>query len=168
MHHLIDGDHFLVYCFTKEDEASLELKQGRAARDPGDAPDGDEPTYFHFVEQEMLTQFLLVFDEGTDVRVRALPPKGVYYENIERKMLLKKKHVNDVVKLMHTPMSKEVQQEHKETLARVTDPLFPLVRADADADADGEVDDGAFGLNGASAETANAIRQEAIDVFGEE
>ena len=72
------------------------------------------------------------------------------------------------MKLTHVPMSKEEEQESEEALAEVTDPLFPLARADADADADGELDDAAFGLNGTSAETANAIRQEAIDVFGEE
>ncbi|KAM5537103.1 hypothetical protein V8D89_009249 [Ganoderma adspersum] len=185
-----DGDHFLAYYLTKEDEAALEFKQGRVARDLGDVPDGDEPTYFHFVrdyetvkvEQEVPNEFLLVLDEGTDefetdVRGGAPRPKGAYYKNIERKMLLKKKRVNtyesygdkwDVVKLTHTPMSKEEEQEREEALAEVTDPLFPLARADADADADGEVDDAAFGLNGTSAETANAIRQEAIDVFGEE
>lgn len=74
----------------------------------------------------------------------------------------------DVVKLTHVPMSKEEEQEREEALAEVIDPLFPLARADVDADADGEVDDAAFGLNGASAETVDAIRQEAIDVFGEE
>ncbi|PIL33234.1 hypothetical protein GSI_04684 [Ganoderma sinense ZZ0214-1] len=185
-----DGDHFLAYYLTKEDKAALEFKQGRAARDPGDVPDGDEPTYFHFVrdyemvkvEQEVPNEFLLMLDEGTDefetdVQGGVLRPKGAYYKNIERKMLLKKKRVNtyesygdkwDIVKLTHTPMSKEEEQEREEALAEVTDPLFPLARADADADTDGELDDGAFGLNGASAETANTIRQEAINVFGEE
>ena len=102
-----DGDHFLAYYLTKEDEAALEFKQGRAARDPGDVSDGDEPTYFHFVrdygtvkvEQEVPNEFLLVLDEGTDefetdVRGGAPRPKGAYYKNIERKMLLKKKRVN--------------------------------------------------------------------------
>ena len=70
----------------------------------------------------------------------------------------------DVVKLTHTPMSKEEEQEREEALAEVVDPLFPLARADAD----GSVDDAALGLNGTSAETANAIWQEAIGVFGEE
>lgn len=103
-----DGDHFLAYYLTKEDEAALEFKQGRMARLPGEAsPEGDESTYFHFVrdyetvkvEQEVPNEFLLVLDEGTDefetdLRGGAPRPKGAYYKNIERKMLLKKKRVN--------------------------------------------------------------------------
>ncbi|EJF59351.1 hypothetical protein DICSQDRAFT_162524 [Dichomitus squalens LYAD-421 SS1] len=184
-----DGDHFLAYYLTKEDEAAVQFKENRLAREP-DAPPEDEPTYFHFVrdyetvkvEQEVPNEFLLVLDEGTDefdtdTKGGVPRPKGAYYKNIERKMLLKKKRVNtyesygdkwDVVKLTHVPMSKEEEQEREEALAEVIDPLFPLARADVDTDADGEVDDAAFGLNGASAETVDAIRQEAIDVFGEE
>ena len=101
-----DGDHFLAYYLTKEDEAAIQFKQNRLAREP-DAPPEDEPTYFHFVrdyetvkvEQEVPNEFLLVLDEGTDefetdVRGGAPRPKGAYYKNIERKMLLKKKRVN--------------------------------------------------------------------------
>ncbi|KAM5544262.1 hypothetical protein V8D89_001922 [Ganoderma adspersum] len=166
---------------SNEDEATLEFKRGRMAHDQvEDAPDGDEPTYFHFVrdyetfkvKQQMPNEFLLVLDEGTDefetdVRGGALPPKRAYYKNIERKMLLKKKRVNtyesygdkwDVVK-------QGGRAGREEALAEVTDPLFPLARADADADADGEVDDTAFGLNATSTETANAIRQETINVL---
>ena len=44
------------------------------------------------------------------------------------------------MKLTHVPMSKEEEQEREEALAEVTDPLFPLARADADADADGDAD----------------------------
>ena len=99
-----DGDHFLAYYLTKEDEAAVQFKQERLAREPDAAPAAeDEPTYFHFVrdyetvkvEQEVPNEFLLVLDEGTDDfdggRAR---PKGAYYKNIERKMLLKKKRVN--------------------------------------------------------------------------
>ena len=101
-----DGDHFLAYYLTKENEAAVEFKQGRLARDP-DAPPEDEPTYFNFVrdyetvkvEQEVPNEFLLVLDEGrdefeTDARGGVPRPKGAYYKNIERKMLLKKKRVN--------------------------------------------------------------------------
>ena len=97
-----DGDHFLAYYLTKEDEAALKFKQGRAARDPGDVSDGDEPTCFLFVrdyetvkvEQEVPNEFLLVLDEGLDEFDSKGRPKGAYYKNIERKMLLKKKRVN--------------------------------------------------------------------------
>lgn len=64
-----------------------------------------QPTFFHFVrdyetvkvEQEVPNEFLLVLDEGTDEfdsKRRVPRPKGAYYKNIERKMLLKKKRVN--------------------------------------------------------------------------
>ena len=56
---------------------------------------------FHFVrdyetvkvEQEVPNEFLLVLDEGSD-EFDNKRPKGAYYKNIERKMLLKKKRVN--------------------------------------------------------------------------
>lgn len=77
----------------------------------------------------------------------------------------------DVVKLTHTPMSAEEAQEREDALAEVVDPMFPLARGDADADAEGELDDAAaaaaHGLNG----VANGARHEivdAVDVFGEE
>ena len=63
-----------------------------------------QPTLFHFVrdyetvkvEQEVPNEFLLVLDEGGDeVDAKGVPrPKGAYYKNIERKMLLKKKRLN--------------------------------------------------------------------------
>ena len=65
-----------------------------------------QPTLFgHFVrdyetvkvEQEVPNEFVLVLDEGTDefdTKGSAPRPKGAYYKNIERKMLLKKKRVN--------------------------------------------------------------------------
>ncbi len=61
-------------------------------------------------------------------------------------------------------MSREEEQEREEALAEVVDPLFPLSRADADADGEGEVDDAAGAANGASSRNAIA---DAIDVFGE-
>ncbi|KAI0832072.1 RNA polymerase II-associated [Trametes gibbosa] len=187
-----DGDHFLAYYLTKEDEDAVEFKRNRLARSPDDPPE-DEPTNFHFVrdyetvkvEQEVPNEFLLVLDDGTadedalDDKKAAQPrPKGAYYKNIERKMLLKRKRVNtyeaygdkwDVVKLTHTPMSAEEAQEREDALSEVVDPLFPLARGDADADAEGEVDEAAasHGLNG----SANGVRHDivdAVDVFGED
>ena len=50
------------------------------------------------VEQEVPNEFLLVLDDGMsnedDVDTKKSRPKGAYYKNIERKMLLKKKRVN--------------------------------------------------------------------------
>ncbi|RDX54366.1 RNA polymerase II-associated [Lentinus brumalis] len=180
-----DGDHFLAYYLAKDDEDAIAFKQNRLARSPDDPPE-EEPSAFHFVrdyetvkvEQEVPNEFLLVLDEGSDPfdadnHAGHVRPKGAYYKNIERKMLLKKKRVNtyesygdkwDVVKLRHVPMSREEEQEREEALAEVVDPLFPLSRADADADGEGEVDDAAGAANGASSRNAIA---DAIDVFGE-
>ncbi|KAM5544474.1 hypothetical protein V8D89_002134 [Ganoderma adspersum] len=41
------GDHFLAHYLLKEDEAAVEYKQDRTRRDSLDAPNMDEPTYFH-------------------------------------------------------------------------------------------------------------------------
>jgi RNA polymerase II-associated factor 1 len=54
------------------------------------------------VEQEVPNEFLLVLDTGVDstpddsdkTKSVSRRPKGAYYKNIERKMLLKKKRVN--------------------------------------------------------------------------
>ncbi|KAI0642319.1 RNA polymerase II-associated [Trametes meyenii] len=188
-----DGDHFLAYYLTKEDEDATQFKKERLARSPDDPPE-DEPAHFHFVrdyetvkvEQEVPNEFLLVLDDGMSNEddldsKKPLPrPKGAYYKNIERKMLLKKKRVNtyesygdkwDVIKLTHTPMSAEEAQEREDALAEVIDPLFPLARGDADADAEGEVDDGVVGINGHDSHGVNGARHEivdAVDVFGEE
>ena len=53
-----DGNHLLADYLTNKDDAALEFKRGRVARDPGDVPDGDEPTYLRFVS-----------DYGTTVKV---------------------------------------------------------------------------------------------------
>ncbi|KAI0793721.1 RNA polymerase II-associated [Fomes fomentarius] len=179
-----DGDHFLAYYLTKEDEDAIAFKQIRLTRGPDEPPE-EEPTYFHYirdyetvkVEQEVPNEFLLVLDEGQD-EFEGKRPKGAYYKNIERKMLLKKKRVNtyesygdrwDVVRLTHELMTKEEEQEREEALAEVVDPLYLLARADADADAEGEVDD-SLGFNSGHDATSsrNAIVDAlAIDVFGE-
>ncbi|CDO68390.1 hypothetical protein BN946_scf184815.g37 [Trametes cinnabarina] len=187
-----DGDHFLAYYLTKEDEDAVEFKRNRLAHSPDDPPE-EEPTLFHFVrdyetvkiEQEVPNEFLLVLDDGgvqdenADQKQRSRP-KGAYYKNIERKMLLKKKRVNtyesygdkwDVIRLTHTPMSAEEAQEREDALAEVVDPHYPLSRADADVDAEGEVDDSAPGVNGYGGSDVNGSRHaivDAVDVFGEE
>ena len=68
---------------------------------------------FHFVrdyetvkvEQEVPNEFVLVLDEGSsEFDTKTAPrPKGAYYKNIERKMLLKKKRVNVRLPLSHSP-----------------------------------------------------------------
>jgi len=179
-----DGDHFLAYYLTKEDEAAIQFKEERLARDP-DAPEEEEPTNFHFVrdyevvkvEQEVPNEFLLVVNDGEeDVKdefgdSKSSRAKGAYYKNIERKMLLKKRRVNsyeayvdkwDVVKVTHVPMSKEEEDEREEALAEVNDPMYLLNRADMDAEGE-EVEEEA------EAERPNGDTGiiDPIDVFGE-
>lgn len=188
-----DGDHFLAYYLTKDDETALEFKQNRLARSP-DAPEEDEPTPFQFardyetvkVEQEVPNEFLLVIDDGDakleDVKDEDVKPqkprvKGAYYKNIERKMLLKKKRQNayeayggdkwDIIKITHAQMSPEEENEREEALAEVMDPMYLLSRADADAE--GEIDDtvvGTSGVNG-DAHGDRGITDDALEVFGE-
>ncbi|KAH7885866.1 RNA polymerase II-associated [Phlebopus sp. FC_14] len=159
-----DGDHFLAYYLTKDDEAALSFK---ANRQEGALPEPDEEskaTAFHFVrdyetvkiEQEVPNEFLLVIDDG-DTRPSASSSgeergKGAYYKNIERKMTLKKKRTNNqetyvdrwqVVHISHVPMSKEELDEREDLLAEVVDPGYLLNRIDADAD--GEIDTEAVG-----------------------
>ncbi|KZT25259.1 hypothetical protein NEOLEDRAFT_1156439 [Neolentinus lepideus HHB14362 ss-1] len=158
-----DGDHFLAYYLTKDEESAIEFTNAR--NDRSRAPlDEEEPTAFHFVrdyevvkvEQEVPNEFLLVLDDGdaqdtsedgSESRSERRR-KGAYYKNIERKMILKKKRQNiheayldkwHVVKVSHVPMSKEEEDERDETMAEVMDPMYLLARGDADAE--GEVDD---------------------------
>ncbi|TCD69476.1 hypothetical protein EIP91_007602 [Steccherinum ochraceum] len=180
-----EGDHFLAYYLTKEDEAAIQFKEERMARDPN-APEEDEPTNFHFVrdyevvkvEQEVPNEFLLVINDEEDVKdefgddkPEKPRAKGVYYKNIERKMLLKKRRVNsyqaygdkwDVVKVTHVPMSKEEEDEREEALAEVNDPMYLLNRADMDAEGE-EVEEETEIVR--PSEDGGVI--DAIDVFGE-
>ncbi|KAL6308280.1 RNA polymerase II-associated [Sparassis latifolia] len=183
-----DGDHFLAFYLTKEDEAAIEFKRERLARSP-DAPEEDEPTPFHFVrdyetvkvEQEVPNEFLLMLDDGdakeeyadVDTKSKERRAKGAYYKNIERKMLLKKKRVNsyeayldkwDVVKVTHAPMSKEELDEREDALAEVMDPMYLLSRGDADAE--GEVED--EGVAEMSRHAHGDENTDAVDVFGED
>jgi len=186
-----DGDHFLAYYLSKEDEAAVSFKADRLAKDPN-APDEDEPTSFHFVrdyevvkvEQEVPNEFLLVIDDGeVDLKDEDIDSpkktrvKGAYYKNIERKMLLKKKRGNyqsyhdkwDVVKVTHVAMSKEEEDEREEALAEVMDPMYLLSRGDVDAE--GEVELEVEDIGGAirPVEVVSAQAQaDALDVFGED
>ncbi|KAH0835703.1 RNA polymerase II-associated [Lanmaoa asiatica] len=153
-----DGDHFLSYYLTKDDESALEFKERRRNGTP------PATTAFYIlrdyetikIEQEVPNEFLLVIDRGnTQPSVSSSGEervKGAYYKNIERKMTLKKRRTNameayvdkwQVVHISHVPMSKEELDEREELLAEVTDPAFLLNRDDVDAD--GEIDVDALG-----------------------
>lgn len=183
-----DGDHFLAYYLTKEDEAAVAFKSERLSRDPNN-PEEDEPTSFHFVrdyevvkvEQEVPNEFLLVIDDGDmefdeDSQPWKKPrTKGAYYKNIERKMLLKKKRGThqayhdkwDVVKVTHVPMSKEEEDEREEALAEVMDPMYLLSRGDVDAEGEVELDaeEVPISIRTDEMDQAHAV---AVDVFGED
>jgi RNA polymerase II-associated factor 1 len=117
-----DGEHFLAYYLTKDDEAALEFKRRRL--DPPSEPHevtgsiivgtvrlilAPQAVHFHFerdyelrkIEREVPNEFLLVLDEGVgeediygDVTELPKRPKGAYYKNLERKMMLKRKRQN--------------------------------------------------------------------------
>ncbi|KAJ8518304.1 hypothetical protein ONZ45_g4616 [Pleurotus djamor] len=159
-----DGDHFLAYYITQDDESAIKFKEKRASLSPYEIPDEDEETVFHWardyetvkIEQEVPNEFLLVIDDGSqDDPLEDLKPqqlrrsKAAYYKNIERKMILKKKRANmqeeyedkwEVIRVTHSPMSKEEEEEREELMVEVTDPMY--LRRDADAEGEVEVDDG--------------------------
>ncbi|KAF8202390.1 RNA polymerase II-associated protein, partial [Pholiota molesta] len=131
-----EHDSFLAFYLTETDDAAIAFKETRFGQAPYEVPENEEETTFHFVrdyetvkvEQEVPNEFLLVLSDGDppvdvddlDAELKPRREKGAYYKNIERKMHLKKKRVND---------------EREEALAEVTDPMY-LMR-----DADGEMDD---------------------------
>jgi len=146
----------------------LKFKETRFGIPPYEVPEDQEETIFHFVrdyetvkvEQEVPNEFLLVIHDGdatdglddlTSDKTHPGPrEKGAYYKNIERKMLLKKKRANmyeqyedkwEIIRVTHAAMSKEEEDEREEALAEVADPMFLMVRGDADADGEIEVDD---------------------------
>ncbi|KAF5336720.1 hypothetical protein D9758_015083 [Tetrapyrgos nigripes] len=163
-----EHDSFLAYYLTKEDDDALKLKSIRSSLAPYEIPEDEESTVFNFirdyetvkVEQEVPNEFLLVLDDGPvskdfedvfadedDQKSRSNRPKGAYYKNIERKMTLKKKRVNqyeeyedkwELIRLTHTSMSKEEEDEREDALAEVMDPMYMLR---GEVDADGEVDE---------------------------
>ncbi|RDB23952.1 RNA polymerase II-associated protein 1 [Hypsizygus marmoreus] len=164
-----EHDSFLAYYLTQDDDSALKFKDTRFGLQPYEVPENEEETIFHFVrdyetvkvEQEVPNEFLLVLHDGD--RPESLDDltngidhkpsrkrKGAYYKNIERKMLLKKKRANvyeqyedkwEIIRVKHASMSKEEEDEREEALAEVADPMFLMVRGDADADGDIEVDD---------------------------
>ncbi|KAH7922312.1 hypothetical protein BV22DRAFT_1070656 [Leucogyrophana mollusca] len=190
-----DGDHFLAYYLTKDDEAAISFKSDRLTKVPRDVDEEPRSTAFHFVrdyetvkiEQEVPNEFLLVLDDGENgggVNMSGEErTKAAYYKNIERKMTLKKKRTNtlesygdkwQVVNMSHLPMSKEELDEREEVLAEVMDPMYLLGRGDADADGEGEVDDGGDGIGDAvtrldekepGVEYAVADTAEMVDIF---
>ncbi|KAF9479588.1 RNA polymerase II-associated protein [Pholiota conissans] len=164
-----EHDSFLAFYLTDTDDAAIAFKETRFGQAPYEVPEDEEETIFRFVrdyetvkvEQEVPNEFLLVLSNGDppveiddlDTEPRPRREKGAYYKNIERKMHLKKKRVNiydqyddkwEIIRVLHAPMSKEEEDEREEALAEVTDPMY-LMR-----DADGEVDDTAGNLPGAS------------------
>ncbi|THU92733.1 RNA polymerase II-associated protein [Dendrothele bispora CBS 962.96] len=192
-----DHDSFLAYYLTKEDEDALKLKEVRSSLAAYEIPEDEEPITFNFirdyetvkVEQEVPNEFLLVLDDGPsqskdfdevfaddedeNKNQRSDRPKGAYYKNIERKMTLKKKRVNqyeeyedkwEIIRLTHTTMSKEEEDEREEALAEVLDPMYMtrmMMRADGEgeADADGEVDTVEVDADG--------VNPTALEVFGD-
>ncbi|KAI0339481.1 hypothetical protein BDW22DRAFT_1409092 [Trametopsis cervina] len=163
-----DGDHFLAYYLTKEDQTAVEFKEARMARPVnGEQDEDEEATAFHFVrdyevmrvEQEVPNEFLLVLDDGVgesestaDEEIKPSRPraKGAYYKNIERKMVLKKRRINSygqetkkwhIIRLKHTKMSEEEEREREETAAEVLDPVYLLTGGDADAEGEVEIED---------------------------
>jgi RNA polymerase II-associated factor 1 len=153
-----EGDHFLAYYLTETDDPAVEFKERRASTQPYEVQDHEWETTFHFVrdyetvkiEREVPNEFLLVIDQGEEPETRS---KGAYYKNIERKMILKKRRVNqheeyqdkwEIVRLTHAVVSPEEKEERDEARAEVLDPSYTEKlmsgRGDADADAEGELD----------------------------
>ncbi|KAG6869204.1 hypothetical protein C0993_009067 [Termitomyces sp. T159_Od127] len=165
-----EHDSFLAYYLTQDDESALRFKETRFALLPYEVPEEQEETIYNFVrdyetvkvEQEVPNEFLLVLNDGEPAesfddltngieRKASRRSKGAYYKNIERKMILKKKRATiyeqyddkwEVIRLKHSEMSKEEEDEREEALAEVVDPMFLMVRGDVDADGDIEVEDG--------------------------
>ncbi|KZV91509.1 hypothetical protein EXIGLDRAFT_648223 [Exidia glandulosa HHB12029] len=138
-----DGDHFLAYYLTKDDDASERFKSRRRGQygetDPSTTP-------FQFVrdyetvkiEREVPNEFVLVLDDGDLPPARvgttgplATRPRGAYYKNIERKITLKKKRVNkydtaytdkwDVITLSRIPIAGDEERDRAEAVAIVQD-----------------------------------------------
>ncbi|KAF8623205.1 hypothetical protein AX15_006443 [Amanita polypyramis BW_CC] len=176
-----EHDSFLAYYLTQDDESAIRFKGARASLPPYEALEDQQETVFHFVrdyetvkvEQEVPNEFLLVLHDGGlpsedddddgGSKKHAYKIKGAYYKNVERKMQLKKKRANqyeqyedkwEVIRVSHTTMSKDEEEEREEALAEVTDPLYLIGRVDADADGELEMEDhSVFGQNGYSIPT---------------
>ncbi|PFH51857.1 hypothetical protein AMATHDRAFT_2756 [Amanita thiersii Skay4041] len=175
-----EHDSFLAYYLTQDDDSAVRFKETRASLLPYEISEEQEETAFHFVrdyetvkvEQEVPNEFLLVLYDGDapddfglyDDKGSIHRGRGAYYKNIERKMLLKKKRANqyeqyddkwEIIRVTHTTMSKEEEEEREEALAEVTDPLYLIGRVDMDADGELETEDqGMFSQHGYSIPTA--------------
>ncbi|KAJ7696458.1 RNA polymerase II-associated [Mycena rosella] len=153
-----EHDSFLAYYLTADDESAQKFKDTRKALAPYEVPPEREETIFHFVrdyetvkvEQEVPNEFMLVIEAAGEMR-----PKGAYYKNIERKMLLKKKRVHaydgyndkwEIIRMTHVEMGEEEEAERNELLAEVDNPRF--LREDVDADGDVELEDVGAGAGG--------------------
>ncbi|KAJ7091503.1 RNA polymerase II-associated protein [Mycena belliarum] len=161
-----EHDSFLAYYLTADDNSAKKFKETRKELAPYEVPSEREETIFHFVrdyetvkvEQEVPNEFMLVIEDGKAAPASAAPPrpKGAYYKNIERKMLLKKKRVNpydayndkwEIIRMTHVEMGEDEEAERNELLAEVDNPRF--LREDVDADGDVELEDvGVAGVNG--------------------
>ncbi|KAK7025064.1 RNA polymerase II-associated protein 1 [Favolaschia claudopus] len=150
-----EHDSFLAYYLTQDDESAIKFKEMRNRLQPYEVPSEREETEFHFVrdyetvkvEQEVPNEFLLVIEDEPADDGDSSRPKGAYYKNIERKMLLKKKRVNaydgyndkwQIIRMTHVEMGEEEEAERSELLAEVDNPRF--LREDVDADGDVEVE----------------------------
>ncbi|KAJ7491888.1 RNA polymerase II-associated protein [Mycena latifolia] len=161
-----EHDSFLAYYLTADDDSAKKFKDTRKALAPYEVPPEREETIFHFVrdyetvkvEQEVPNEFMLVIEDAAAIGPDGVHPrpKGAYYKNIERKMLLKKKRVNaydayndkwEIIRMTHVEMGEEEEAERNELLAEVDNPRF--LREDVDADGDVELEDvGMAGVNG--------------------
>ncbi|KAJ7656300.1 RNA polymerase II-associated protein [Mycena polygramma] len=151
-----EHDSFLAYYLTADDESAMKFKETRLALTPYEVPSEREETIFHFVrdyetvkvEQEVPNEFMLVIEDETEADAAVPRPRGAYYKNIERKMLLKKKRVNaydgyndkwEIIRMTHVEMGEDEEAERNELLAEVENPRF--LREDVDADGDVELED---------------------------
>ncbi|KAF9006040.1 RNA polymerase II-associated protein [Cyathus striatus] len=161
-----EHDSFLAYYLTQDDESAMKFKELRSSLAPYEVPEDEEDTLFHFVrdyetvkvEQEVPNEFVLVIEDGDeeqsfedlldDSKPSQRKEKGAYYKNIERKMHLKKKRANiydqyddkwEIIRVQHAPMSAEEEDERKDALAEVMDPMYLIGKEEPDAD--GEIDE---------------------------
>ncbi|KAI6122331.1 RNA polymerase II-associated [Pisolithus croceorrhizus] len=175
-----DGDHFLAYYLTDDDASALALKASRLEAAPLDSEEPKTTTFRYSrdyetvkIEQDVPNEFLLVLDDGSTLPKAANGgierTKAAYYKNIERKMTLKKKRLNNqeayadkwqLVHMSHVPMSKEELDEREELVAEVLDPMYP--RGDVDADGEGDIDVDAVGQT----TTAGDAHAESTEGYG--
>ncbi|EIM86851.1 uncharacterized protein STEHIDRAFT_79513 [Stereum hirsutum FP-91666 SS1] len=102
--------------------------------------------------------------------------KGVYYKDIKRKMLLKKKRTEPMehspdkwalIRFAHVPPSPEEIEERSETLAEVYDPLYLLHEADAEGEDDIVVHNGPT-TNAHTGITKNGVASGGVIALGAE